>query len=72
MKTEIYYGKADVATYRTYGTPLEGLPEVPESTFVGRSNILHGRQHRGAGAGHSRSSPPTPRATTGSSWRPTR
>jgi urate oxidase len=40
MKTEIYYGKADVATYRTYGRPLEGLPQVPESTFVGRSNIL--------------------------------
>ena len=40
MKTEIYYGKADVATYRTYGTPLDGLPEVPESTFVGRSNVL--------------------------------
>jgi urate oxidase / 2-oxo-4-hydroxy-4-carboxy-5-ureidoimidazoline decarboxylase len=40
MKTEIYYGKADVATYRTYGRPLEGLRAIPESTFVGRSNIL--------------------------------
>jgi urate oxidase / 2-oxo-4-hydroxy-4-carboxy-5-ureidoimidazoline decarboxylase len=40
MKAEIYYGKADVATYRTYGTPLEGLTEIPESSFTGRSNIL--------------------------------
>ena len=40
MKTEIYYGKAGVATYRTYGRPLEGLRSVPESTFVGRSNVL--------------------------------
>ena len=40
MKTEIYYGKAEVATYRTYGKPLEGLHPIPESTFVARSNIL--------------------------------
>ena len=40
MRAEIYYGKADVATYRTYGTPLEGVTEIPESSFVGRSNIL--------------------------------
>jgi urate oxidase len=40
MKSEIYYGKADVATYRTYGTPLTGLTPIPESTFTGRSNIL--------------------------------
>ena len=40
MKTEIYYGKADVATYRTYGRPLEGLRPIPESTFTGRPNIL--------------------------------
>ena len=40
MKTEIYYGKADVATYRTYGRPLEGLHTIPESTFAGRPNIL--------------------------------
>jgi urate oxidase len=40
MKTEIYYGKADVATYRTYGRPLDGLRPIPESTFVGRSNVL--------------------------------
>ena len=40
MKTEIYYGKADVATYRTYGRPLEGLRGIAESTFTGRPNIL--------------------------------
>ncbi|MDP8904355.1 MAG: urate oxidase [Chloroflexota bacterium] len=40
MKTEIYYGKADVATYRTYGRPLDGVRPIPESPFTGRSNIL--------------------------------
>ncbi len=40
MKAEIYYGKADVATYRTYGAPLEGLTPIPESSFTGRSNVL--------------------------------
>jgi urate oxidase / 2-oxo-4-hydroxy-4-carboxy-5-ureidoimidazoline decarboxylase len=40
MKTEIYYGKADVATYRTYGTPLTGVTPIPESTFTGRPNVL--------------------------------
>ena len=40
MKTEIYYGKADVATYRTYATPLTGITPIPESSFAGRSNTL--------------------------------
>ena len=40
MKAEIYYGKADVATYRTYATPLAGLSSIPESAFDGRSNTL--------------------------------
>jgi len=40
MRAEIYYGKADVSTYRTYGTPLDGVTEIPESSFTGRSNIL--------------------------------
>lgn len=40
MKAEIYYGKADVATYRTYGTPLTGITPIPESSFEGRSNTL--------------------------------
>ncbi len=40
MKAEIYYGKADVATYRTYGTPLSGVTPIPESSFTGKPNIL--------------------------------
>jgi urate oxidase / 2-oxo-4-hydroxy-4-carboxy-5-ureidoimidazoline decarboxylase len=40
VKAEIFYGKADVATYRTYATPLEGITAIPESAFVGRSNTL--------------------------------
>lgn len=40
MKAEIYYGKADVATYRTYAAPLAGVTPVPESSFVGRPNTL--------------------------------
>ena len=40
MKAEIYYGKADVATYRTYATPLAGITPIPESSFGGRSNTL--------------------------------
>lgn len=40
MKAEIYYGKADVSTYRTRARPLEGLRRIPESSFTGRSNIL--------------------------------
>jgi len=40
MKTEIFYGKAAVGTYRTYATPLEGVTPIPESSFTGRSNVL--------------------------------
>jgi urate oxidase / 2-oxo-4-hydroxy-4-carboxy-5-ureidoimidazoline decarboxylase len=40
VRSEIYYGKADVATYRTYATPLTGVTPVPESSFSGRPNIL--------------------------------
>ena len=40
MKYDIQYGKADVAVYRTYGTPLIGVTPVPESPFTGRDNIL--------------------------------
>ena len=40
MKAEIYYGKADVATYRTYATALTGVTPIPESAFDGRSNTL--------------------------------
>jgi urate oxidase / 2-oxo-4-hydroxy-4-carboxy-5-ureidoimidazoline decarboxylase len=37
---EISYGKAAVPVYRHYATPLAGLPEVPESAFRGRDNVL--------------------------------
>ena len=40
MKAEIYYGKADVSTYRTYAKPLTGVAEIPESSFTGRPNTL--------------------------------
>jgi urate oxidase / 2-oxo-4-hydroxy-4-carboxy-5-ureidoimidazoline decarboxylase len=40
MRLETHYGKAEVSTYRTNATPLTGLRQIPESTFVGRSNIL--------------------------------
>jgi urate oxidase/2-oxo-4-hydroxy-4-carboxy-5-ureidoimidazoline decarboxylase len=37
---EISYGKASVPVYRHYATPLEGLAQVPESSFRGRDNVL--------------------------------
>jgi urate oxidase len=37
---DIYYGKSDVSTYRTYATPLTGITPIPESGFSGRSNTL--------------------------------
>ena len=40
MSYEIQYGKADVKVYRTYGTPLHGVRQIPESPFAGRENIL--------------------------------
>ena len=36
------YGKERIAVYRTYGTPLEGIRTVPESSFDGRDNTLLG------------------------------
>jgi urate oxidase len=36
----ISYGKASVPLYRVYAAPLEGLAPIPESSFMGRSNIL--------------------------------
>ena len=44
MKHEIHYGKADVKVYRTYGTPLRGIRQIPESAFTGRENILMGAE----------------------------
>jgi urate oxidase / 2-oxo-4-hydroxy-4-carboxy-5-ureidoimidazoline decarboxylase len=40
MQYEIHYGKADVKVYRTHGTPLRGVTEIPESPFAGRDNTL--------------------------------
>jgi urate oxidase len=40
MEMDIFYGKSDVATYRTYAAPLTGITPVPESSFNGRSNAL--------------------------------
>jgi urate oxidase / 2-oxo-4-hydroxy-4-carboxy-5-ureidoimidazoline decarboxylase len=40
VKAEIYYGKADVATYRTYAAPLAGITPIAESSFRGRTNTL--------------------------------
>jgi urate oxidase / 2-oxo-4-hydroxy-4-carboxy-5-ureidoimidazoline decarboxylase len=37
---EISYGKSSVPVFRHYATPLAGLPEVPESAFRGRDNVL--------------------------------
>jgi urate oxidase len=37
---QITYGKAAVPVYRAYGTPLAGVPPVPESSFTGRENTL--------------------------------
>ena len=36
------YGKERIAVYRTYGTPLEGVRTIPESSFDGRDNTLFG------------------------------
>jgi urate oxidase len=36
VRLETHYGKAEVSTYRTRARPLEGLPPIPESAFIGR------------------------------------
>ena len=40
MSTVIRYGKGNITFYRTYVTPLRGVPRIPESAFTGRENIL--------------------------------
>lgn len=40
------YGKEQVAVYRTFGTPLDGVREIPESQFTGRSNTIFGAEVR--------------------------
>ncbi|PYZ95335.1 urate oxidase [Salipaludibacillus keqinensis] len=41
-KRTMYYGKGDVFVYRTYAKPLEGIKNIPESSFSCRSNIILG------------------------------
>ena len=36
----IAYGKEAVPVYRHYATPLAGIPQVPESSFSGRDNVM--------------------------------
>ena len=38
MRLDTHYGKAEVSTYRTRATLLEGTPVIPESAFAGRPN----------------------------------
>lgn len=40
------YGKENVAVFRTYATPLEGVETIPESSFEGRDNVLFGTEVR--------------------------
>lgn len=40
MKTRITYGKGNIALYRTYAKPMEGLTPIPESPFKGTNNNL--------------------------------
>jgi urate oxidase len=40
VRLDTHYGKAEVSTYRTSATPLEGLRPIPESAFTGRPNHL--------------------------------
>ncbi|SDY16125.1 factor-independent urate hydroxylase [Halobellus clavatus] len=40
------YGKEQVAVYRTFGTPLEGVRTIPESQFTGRDNTIFGAEVR--------------------------
>ena len=42
----VNYGKEKIVLYRTYGTPLEGVRTIPESSFSGRSNIVSGMEVR--------------------------
>ena len=45
-KRTMNYGKENVAVFRTYATPLEGVETIPESSFEGRENVLFGTEVR--------------------------
>jgi urate oxidase len=38
MDKKIFYGKGNIAIYRSYGKPLSGLKAIPESAYTGQSN----------------------------------
>jgi urate oxidase/2-oxo-4-hydroxy-4-carboxy-5-ureidoimidazoline decarboxylase len=40
MQYRIAYGKESVPVYRHHAAPLAGIPEVPESLFTGRDNVM--------------------------------
>jgi urate oxidase/2-oxo-4-hydroxy-4-carboxy-5-ureidoimidazoline decarboxylase len=40
VEYELAYGKESVPVYRHRATPLAGIPEVPESQFTGRDNVM--------------------------------
>lgn len=40
MNHRISYGKGNIALYRSYASPLNGLPRIPESSFTGDTNNL--------------------------------
>jgi urate oxidase len=42
MKYTISYGKGNIALYRSYATPLEGIQPVPESSYTGQPNTIFG------------------------------
>jgi urate oxidase len=40
MRMETHYGKAEVSTYRSWGSPLRGVRQIPESAWTGTDNEL--------------------------------
>ena len=40
MDNKIYYGKGNIALYRSYAHPLTGLNPIPESPYTGQENTL--------------------------------
>lgn len=42
MEDKIFYGKGNIALYRSYAAPLTGLTPIPESAYVGQDNTIFG------------------------------
>lgn len=38
MDDRIFYGKGNIALYRSYAAPLRGLTPIPESAYIGQDN----------------------------------